>query len=152
MNPGASFLRPFWLLNHPAVVSQPCRTLERLVSYPGEPFRISRPELAPPTLTPLYRWPTRRSLTGSAWLRSSPNASPGLHQGLGLLGFRAVTLLPWWPVPSGSGSLCRVRRERILSHCLQSVNRLVGNPHRKLIFPQQIARCSQADPQHVVLR
>ena len=91
---------------------------------------------APPALTPLCRRPTRRPLSGSAWLQSSPNTSPGLPQGLDPLGFRAVTLPPrrrFHPVPV---PIAVFGVTGILNRRLGTVNRSERNPHESMEFPQ----------------
>jgi len=75
-------------------------------------LRALRPDLAPPASTPPCLWPTRCPSSEATWLRSSPNTSPGLSQGLDtprrMQSLRSLPLRV--SVPSGSESLRRVRR------------------------------------------
>ena len=136
VGPGTPFPVPVRLPRPPGGGGASGRCRAQWASCPSEPVRASRSGPAPPALTPVCRRPTRRPLSGSAWLQSSPNTSPGLPQGLDLLGFRAVTLPPrrrFHPVPV---PIAVFGVTGILNRRLGTVNRSERNPHESMEFPQ----------------
>ena len=152
MGPGTPFPVPVRLPRPPGGGGAPGRSRAQWVSFPSEPVRASRSGPAPPALTPLCRRPTRRPLSGSAWLQSSPNTSPGLPQGLDPLGFRAVTLPPrrrFHPVPV---PIAVFGVMGILNRHWGAVNGSEGNPHESMAFPHGRGSCAQNDPQISPLR
>jgi len=123
-----------------------------VVSCPLELVRASRSGPVPPALTLSCRRPTRRPLSGSAWLQSSPNTSPGLLQGLDSLGFRAVTLPPrcrFHPVPVPIAVFGVSRHPAIVVWGPSTSRREI--PTIRWHFHSGRGWCAQSDPQISIL-